>query len=132
MARKNSFTNVEGFQELDPNRVARKMIALSVEPKQGEWNPETHDNMQKTNAEGIPQWLVQVLFYPNENDSVHKPEVVPVTVTSVKEPAIRPGAAVQFEGFGAWCYITRDSNTHQITRVGRSFTATGFRQNGGE
>ena len=131
MARKTSFGDVEGFQSLSQQLIAKRMVALSVDPKPGQWDPEARKSTQKTNADGVPQWLVQTLFYPNEDDAMHKPEVVPVTVTAIKEPVIRPGAAVQFEDFGAWYYVARDHN-HQIIKVGRSLTASGLRQNGGE
>ena len=106
--------------------------SLRVEEKQGDWDAETKTNAQKTNADGVPQWLIQTLFQPIDGDTEHAPEVVPVTVTAKVKPVIRVGVPVEFVGFGAWVYVSHDKTTKQVTSVGRSFMAAGFKQNGGE
>ena len=127
MPRRKSYTTVEGFQSLDQHLIAQQMIPLRVDAKQGDWDAET-----KTNADGVPQWLIQTLFQPIDGDAEHVPEVVPVTVTAKVKPVIRVGAPVEFVGFGAWVYVSHDKTTKQVTSVRRSFMAAGFKQNGGE
>lgn len=132
MPRRKSYTTAEGFQSLDQRLIAQQMIPLRVEEKQGDWDAETKTNAQKTNADGVPQWLIQTLFQPIDGDTEHAPEVVPVTVTAKVKPVIRVGVPVEFVGFGAWVYVSHDKTTKQVTSVGRSFMAAGFKQNGGE
>lgn len=132
MVYKKSYVDIEGFQSLDQHLVAKQMILLRVDEKPGEWNPETKSVDQKTNADGIPQWLIQTLFQPIDGDTEHAPEVVPVTVTSKTKPVIRAGVAAEFVGFRAWVYVSRNKSTKQITAVGRSFMADGFKQGSGE
>lgn len=132
MPRRKSYTTVEGFQSLDQHLIAQQMIPLRVDAKQGDWDAETKTNAQKTNADGVPQWLIQTLFQPIDGDAEHVPEVVPVTVTAKVKPVIRVGAPVEFVGFGAWVYVSHDKATKQVTSVRRSFMAAGFKQNGGE
>ena len=132
MPRRKSYTSIEGFQSLDQHLIAEQMIPLRVEAKAGDWDSETKTNVQKTNANGVPQWVIQTLFQPIDGDAEHEPEVVPVTVTAKTQPIIRKGVPAEFVGFGAWTYISRDKNAKQITGVGRSFMADGLRQNGGD
>lgn len=106
MPRRKSYTTAEGFQSLDQHLIAQQMIPLRVEEKQGDWNAETKTNAQKTNADGVPQWLIQTLFQPIDGDTEHAPEVVPVTVTAKVKPVIRVGVPVEFVGFGAWVYVS--------------------------
>lgn len=101
MPRRKSYTTAEGFQSLDQHLIAQQMIPLRVEEKQGDWNAETKTNAQKTNADGVPQWLIQTLFQPIDGDTEHAPEVVPVTVTAKVKPVIRVG------GSGGICWIRR-------------------------
>lgn len=91
MPRRKSYTTAEGFQSLDQHLIAQQMIPLRVEEKQGDWDAETKTNAQKTNADGVPQWLIQTLFQPIDGDTEHAPEVVPVTVTAKVKPVIRVG-----------------------------------------
>lgn len=95
MPRRKSYTTAEGFQSLDQHLIAQQMIPLRVEEKQGDWNAETKTNAQKTNADGVPQWLIQTLFQPIDGDTEHAPEVVPVTVTAKVKPVIRVGVPVE-------------------------------------
>lgn len=132
MPRKKSYTSIEGFQSLDQHLIAKQLIPLTVDPKPGDWDAEAKTNIQKTTANGVPQWLIQTLFQPIDGDTEHAPEVVSVTVTAKTKPVIRAGVPAEFVGFGAWVYVTRNRNTRQITAVGRSFMADGIRQNGGE
>ena len=132
MPRRKSYTTVEGFQSLDQHLIAQQMIPLRVDAKQGDWDAETKTNAQKTNADGVPQWLIQTLFQPIDGDAEHVPEGVPVTVTAKVKPVIRVGAPVEFVGFGEWVYVSHDKTTKQVTSVRRSFMAAGFKQNGGE
>lgn len=130
MARKHSFTNVEGFQSIDPHSLAKQMTAVGVAPKLADWNDELKSYQQKVNVDGVPQWVIQTLLYPLDGDTVHEPEVVPVTVASKAKPSVQPGMPVEFSGFGAWNYVLRDRETRRIIGVGRSFMAEGFRQVG--
>lgn len=132
MARKASFTDVEGFQAIDQQLIAQQMVPISVEPKPGEWDPGTKSNLQKMNAAGVPQWLIQTLFYPVDGDSAHRPEVVGISVTAKTKPVIQAGVPANFTGFGAWTYVSREKGSRRILGVGRSFMATGLRQNGSE
>lgn len=132
MPRKKSYTDIEGFQSLDQHLIAQQMIPLRVDEKEGKWNAETKHADQKTNAQGVPQWVIQTLFQPFDGDTEHTPEVVSVTVASKTKPLIRSGIPAEFVGFGAWVYASRDKTTKEITSVGRSFMAAGFKQNGGE
>ena len=119
MPRRKSYTTAEGFQSLDQHLIAQQMIPLRVEEKQGDWDAETKTNAQKTNADGVPQWLIQTLFQPIDGDTEHAPEVVPVTVTAKVKPVIRVGVPVEFVGFGAWVYVSHDKTTKQVTSVGQ-------------
>ena len=130
MPRKKSYTDVEELQSLDQHFIAKQLIPLSVEAKPGEWDAETKTVTQKVNADGVPQWLIQTLFQPIDGDTMHAPEVVPVTVTAKTKPVIRAGVPAEFIGFGAWVYVARSRTTRQITAVGRSFMAAGFTQDG--
>ena len=53
-------------------------------------------------------------------------------MTAKVKPVIRVGVPVEFVGFGAWVYVSNDKTTKQVTSVGRSFMAAGFKQNGRE
>ena len=133
MPRRKSYTTAEGFQSLDQHLIAQQMIPPEgLRRKQGRLGCRAKTNAQKTNADGVPQWLIQTLFQPIDGDTEHAPEVVPVTVTAKVKPVIRVGVPVEFVGFGAWVYVSHDKTTKQVTSVGRSFMAAGFKQNGGE
>lgn len=132
MPRKKSYTDIEGFQSLDQHLIAQQMIPLRVDEKEGKWNAETKRADQKTNAQGVPQWVIQTLFQPFDGDTEHVPEVVSVTVASKTKPLIRAGVAAEFVRFGVWTYISRDKDTKRIMSVGRSFMADGFKQSSGE
>ncbi|WP_195215057.1 hypothetical protein [Bifidobacterium breve] len=130
MARTKSYTDVEGRQSLSQQLVAKRMTALSVDPKPGQWDEQTREYTQKTTPDGVPQWIIQTLFTPIDGDDGHKPEVVGVTVPAKSKPEIHEGMDIQFVNFGAWVYVQRDRESRRITMVGRSFTADGFRQAG--
>lgn len=129
MSRGKHYTDVEGYSSLSQNLLAREMVVLSVEPKPGDWNADTKTNDQKRSGTGIPQWILQVLFYPIEGDTEHKPEVVPVTVTAKNQPVIQAGQSIEFVGFGSWTYLKR-AKDNRIIGVGRSFMADSYRQGG--
>lgn len=131
MARKTSFTHVEGYSALSQSLLADHMVAISVEAKAGKWDADTKMSVQKTDVNGTPQWIVQTLFYPIAGDISHTPEVVPVTIAAAHMPEIVPGEEVEFVGLGAWTYLMRNRD-NTITGVGRSFVAQGLRQPGVE
>lgn len=132
MPRRISFTDVERYQRIDQQTVAWSMVAQSVEPKLGEWDPETRSSKQKTSAAGVLQWIVQVLFVPAEGDAAHRPEVVPVTVTMPEEPDVRRGKAIVFDDFAQFIFVKDDGRNGRDVTFGRAFSAAGFHQDGGE
>lgn len=125
--KKKSFLTVEGRAPVSQDALAESMIALEVEEKPGSWDPQTRTTAQKTDANGTPQWIVQVLFNPLANDGEHGPEVVPVTITSPTMPVIQAGRPVEFIGLATWTYLRRTRDGH-TTGVARSFFADGLRQ----
>lgn len=129
MPRKKSFNDVEGYSSISQELLARNMVALGCEPKLGAWNADTKTSEQKKTGDGIPQWVLQILFYPLEGDLDHEPEVIGVTVTAQNKPVVQIGKPIYFVGFGAWTYLKR-SKDGRVIGAGRSFMADGYRQGG--
>lgn len=127
MAGKKSFMDADGPASVSQDLIAASMIALDVEEKPGEWDPQTRTTAQKTDSSGTPQWILHTLVTPIEGDKDHRPEVVPITLTAANAPAIQSGRPVRFVNLHTWTYVRKDREGH-VTGIGRSFSADGFRQ----
>ncbi|MBW3091335.1 hypothetical protein [Bifidobacterium miconisargentati] len=116
------FTFAEGFQRTPQDLIAAAMTVQKVGPKTV-WNAQAGRQEQKKSRRGIPQWTAYTLFTPLPNDFIHEPEVVPVTVTSEKQPDLPPNTRVEFTNFATWVYTRQNQNGQ--THVYRSFMADG-------
>ena len=70
-------------------------------------SPRTdRDGTQRTNRDGVPQWEVETLHRPAEENA--DAEVIKVRITSEKSPEVRPMTPVTFEGLSAFYWQMGD------------------------
>ncbi|MBM6698943.1 hypothetical protein H7U32_01095 [Bifidobacterium pullorum subsp. saeculare] len=75
--------------------MAAQALGVGVEPVET-YDPETRTRSQKTRDDGTPQWEVQVMLLPYEDDDRHSAAVVPVKVYAKTAPTITPLKPVHF------------------------------------
>lgn len=90
MARQNGGWTDFSPISINPQTVAKQLLALSV------YDPDTKTRTPHTNADGVPQWAVQCLFVPFDDDDRHTPAVVPVKVYAKTKPVVTQMAPVGF------------------------------------
>lgn len=93
------------MRNIPVDRKAGAWYALGVQPKA---NRETGE--QLTSREGHPQWLIEVLYRPNELRDGSQPasEVERVTVPSPKAPELAPMTQVDLPGLVGTQYNITD------------------------